>query len=287
MVDTLQVTKPGRYTMSNETYHADPVPAGSLSSSSAKYLLPPYCPAIFKARKDNKTSDRSTIFDIGHAAHSLILHDPQTIVRIEADSWRTKAVQEQKTEAYANGAIPLLAEDHDHVLAMETVFRTHPVASRLVVPGQGRPEQSFFNVDEESNVWLRARVDWIMDHYDDQGRLTVVDYKTTKDVNPNELAKSVHSYGYHRQAAWYLDILTALGFAPHGINFVFIFQMKLPPYLLAVRTLDTPAIALGRQENRRAINTYRQCRESGIWPGFEEDNAEQIPVLSLPAWAVA
>lgn len=279
-----QVTKPGRYEMSNDTYHADPVAAGSLSVSSSKYLLPPYCPAIFKARQDNKISEKNTIFDIGHAAHSLVLNDPQTIVRIEADSWRGKLAQQCRDEAYEQGHIPLLAADHDDVLAMHAVFKTHRIASELIKPGSGRAEQSFFSLDQATNVWLRARVDWIVDHYDEQGRLTIVDYKTTKDVNPSELSKTAHNYGYYRQAAWYIDILTSLGFAPNGAKFIFVFQMKVPPYLIATRTLDAAAITLGRKENRQAIEVYRRCHDSGIWPGFEDDSIEDIPVLSLPSW---
>ena len=66
----------------------------------------------------------------------------------------------------------------------------------------------------------------------------------------------------------------------HG-DLVFIVQEKSPPYLVNVLELDGPALLVGQQRNRRAIDVYRECRESGVWPGYGDD----VAVVGLPRWA--
>jgi hypothetical protein len=63
------ITGPGVYDQVPEhVYHADPIPGGSLSSSGARKLLAPSCPALFKHDQDNPQPHKKT-FDIGTAAH--------------------------------------------------------------------------------------------------------------------------------------------------------------------------------------------------------------------------
>jgi hypothetical protein len=73
-LDTTVITQPGVYDLPADVYHADPVPAelgGSLSSSGAKLLLPPSCPAIYQWARTHPTY--SDAFDFGHAAHKKVL----------------------------------------------------------------------------------------------------------------------------------------------------------------------------------------------------------------------
>ena len=56
---------------------------------------------------------------------------------------------------------------------------------------------------------------------------------------------------------------------------------KTEPYLVSVVALDVEAINIGRQLNDRAKRIYRECLESGVWPGYP--SAE---LISLPMWAI-
>ena len=85
---TIQITSPGIYDMPAETYHADPVPAGSLSSTGARRILPPGCPALFRYEQQNGTGHRPE-FDFGTAAHKLVLGVGPKLKRINAKDWRT------------------------------------------------------------------------------------------------------------------------------------------------------------------------------------------------------
>lgn len=271
------VDRPGVYEMTNEQYHADPVPGGSLSSTGARRLLAPSCPALFQHERTHGRPARK-VFDFGSAAHMVVLGAGPELVRIGADEWRTNAVKAEVAEARERGAIPLKPADWDQVHAMAAAIRQHPVASRLFAPGSGRPEQSLFWVDQATGVWRRCRPDWLP--YPTGGRLIVPDYKTTVSADPRSIEKSVYDYGYYQQDPWYVDGIRAV-LGVEDVVMVFVFQEKTAPYLIHVVQLDPIAIRAGRRRNREAIAIYQQCTASGQWPGY----SDRVEIVSLPAWA--
>lgn len=273
-----EITEPGVYPdVTAEEYHADPVPGGSLSSTGARKLLPPSCPALFHHEQQHGREPKAH-FDLGHAAHRLVLGDGPTLVPLDFADWRTKAARAERDAVRADGSVPLLADDYAQVQAMAAALRDHPFASRLFTPGTGRPEQTLVWRDQPTGVMCRARLDWL--RAKGRGRLVVPDYKTTRSAEPTAIQRAVHEYGYHQQAAWYLSGVHALGLADDAV-FVFAFQEKTAPYLVTVVELDAMALRIGAARNRRALDIYRECTASGRWPGYRDDVAH----LSLPPWA--
>jgi hypothetical protein len=280
-LDTTVITQPGVYDLPADVYHADPVPpelGGSLSSSGAKLLLPPSCPAIYQWSRTHPTF--SDAFDFGHAAHAAVLGAGPEIVPVFADDWRSKGAREAKDQARAEGKTPLLAKDVAVVDAMAAKLLEHPVASALLDPDHGKPERSLFAQDEASGgVWLRAMLDWLPNP--GPGRLIIPDYKTTADVgDPEAFGRTMANFRYHGQAAWYLDLMRALGLADDAAAFVFIVQSKQAPYLVSVLEPDAEALEIGRAENRAAINLFAKCTSNNEWPGYDEG----VVPASLPGW---
>jgi hypothetical protein len=275
----LIIDTPGVYDgIPDVSYHSDPVPGGSLSASGAKLLLPPNCPARFKYNLEHPPVPKEE-FSFGHAAHKLVLGAGPEFSIVDADDWRTKAAKEKRDEAHSTGAVPLLRSDYDHVQAMATAILAHPLASRLFDPESGKPEQSAFWVDERTGVWRRARFDWLPNPT--SGRMIISDYKTTPHADLDSIQRSVHNFGYAQQAAWYLDAAVALGLHPDPA-FVFVFQERVPPYIVTLVQLDEVALSIGRDLNAQAIDLYRRCTSTGEWPGYSDD----IPTISLPQWYV-
>lgn len=155
------ITEPGVYDIPAEDYHRDPVVGGSLSSSGARKLMAPSCPALFKAWRDEPADDHAEYFDVGKAAHAVALGVGDPIEVIDADGWKTKAAREQRDAAYAAGRTPVLTAQWEAVEAMATRLREHAVAGPLMAPGAGRPEQTIVWRDKTSGVWCRALVDWL------------------------------------------------------------------------------------------------------------------------------
>lgn len=261
--------KPGTYDdMPADEYHADP----ALSSSGARKLLLPSCPAIFDYERRNG-QERKREFDIGTAAHTLLLGFGPQLHVVDADNYLTKVAKKDRDDAYDRGDVPLLPHEFDAVQNMVTEARENTVVQRLL--GKGQPEVSLFWTDEPSGVACRARPDWL-------GPDAIVDYKTSPSASPSSIPKSVADFGYYMQADWYLEATQQLGLLPADAPFYFIFQSKTPPHLVKVVELDETALAIGHDRNALAREVFRDCTEANIWPDFGDD----IELISLPAYEI-
>jgi len=269
------IDTPGVYDIPEDYYHADPIPGGSLSSSGARKILPPSCPAIFRHEQLHGQQHRP-VFDFGHAAHKRVLGVGAPICVVDAPDWRTKAAREQRDAAYAAGHVPVLAAEAAVVEEMSAAILAHPVASMLLDPDAGKPEQSLFWQD--GDIWCRARLDFLR-HPDESGRIIVVDYKTCLSAEPAAIAKSVASYGYHQQAAFYSAGVRALGLADE-VGFLFVCQEKTAPYLVTIAEVDALALRIGQARNEQALEVYAECKATDTWPGHTDD----IALIALPAW---
>lgn len=266
----LIVTEPGVYEMTNSQYHADPVPSGSLSSTGARRLLE--CPAKFRWERDHQQAAKKE-FDFGTAAHQLVLGRGDGITEVKFDSWRTTAAKDAAYAARAKGHVPLLTKDYETAQAMAEAVRRHPVAGPLFA-GPGVAEESLFWQDQETGVWRRARPDWRI------GRI-LVDYKTTVDASDEAIPNTIRTYGYHQQADWYRAGARALGLIEDPA-FLLVFQEKTAPFLVNVVEMTAVTLRIGNHRNRKALALYRECMESGYWPGYGES---QPGLVSLPVWA--
>ena len=239
-------------------YHADP---DSLSVSGAKVLLK--APALFQWQRTHPV--HKDVFDIGSAAHALVLGAGAPLEVVDADSWRSKSAQAIRDAARAQGLTPILEADHRRVIAMADALSAHTLAMRLL--SDGKPEVSAYCEDEATGVTRRARFDWL-------GSSILTDYKTAATVDPRDLAGrygAVKKWGYDQQAAWYLDIARDLGHPAKA--FAFIFQAKEPPYLVTVAQVPEDALWEARQRNATALQRFRDCTEAGVWPGYLPDTA--------------
>lgn len=272
-----EITAPGVYEIPPTIYHADPVPGGSLSSTGARKLLPPSCPAIFEWERAHSRPDTKA-FDLGHAAHDRILGGGPEIVVVPGERWDTTKAKAAVAEVRARGAVPLKQSDMEQIDAMAAALLAHPFAGRLFAEGSGIPEASLFTRDEQTGVMLRGRLDWLP-HNPTGGRLIVPDLKTSRSAEPGKFTRAAVDYGYHCQAAWYSDLVKALDLAD-DIAFVFVVQEKTPPYVVTVVQLDVVALRIGALLNRRAIDIYAECTRTGRWPGYVDDVAH----AALPHW---
>lgn len=272
----MTIIDPGIYTVDDDAYHADPVDGGSLSCTEARLILD--CPARLKHRRDTGPETKRE-FDFGHAAHALVLGVGAPVVVVDYPDWRTKAAKEARDTARAIGEIPVLAHEWAQVVDMAAVLRAHPLASKLLDPERGQPEQSLVWRDQ-SGVMLRCRLDWLP-AIPPRGRLIVTDYKTTRSAEPRAFGRAAATFGYHQQAAWYLDGVTRL-LEVDDPAFVFIVQEREAPYLVSVFELDSTALLIGAERNRHAIRIYQQCRESDTWPAYTDTDG--VTLVSLPRW---
>lgn len=281
------ITDPGIYQMDSETYHADPCPSPSLSSSGA-HMLVSDCPAVFAWHRANRVNKR--VFDIGTASHLMVLEpdlfdQSVAVIRGEtkdgrpSDGYATAAAKEQRDAAYSAGKTPLLAKEVDVLREMRAVLHSDPVARHAFT--NGKPEQSIFWRDEEFGVWCRTRPDWMPNH-----PRYAINYKTADSVKPEDIERTIYNLGYFQKAAWEMDgIEAASGARPE--KFFLVAQCKKLPYTVATFELDPDDLHYGVRLNRKARGIYAWCMERGEWPGYRDDITGPAKAIriKMPGWA--
>jgi len=257
---SIEMAKPGFHDDVPEAdYHADRT---SLSVSGAKVLL--RSPARFLHEQDHPVF--KAVFDFGSAAHALVLGVGPMLVVHEYDAEKVKspkstnAWKAQQAEVREAGNILLLPDEHAEVRAMADKLSEHTLAMRLL--SEGKPEVSAYALDEATGVMRRGRFDWL-------GSSVLTDYKSCVSADPRDLAGRygvVSKWGYDKQAAWYTDLARDLGHP--AAAFAFIFQEKTAPYQVTVAYVDDADLYDARAANRHALERFRDCMESGIWPAY-------------------
>lgn len=273
---TEPVTRPGVYNMDEACYHSDPVPealGGSLSSSGAKLLMPPSCPAIFEhQRRHGKRPTKA--MDLGTVVHGMVLCTGQPVEVLDAPDYKKKAAQDWRDQVIADGHVPMLAEKHAEAVAIADAVRQHPTAGALFAEGDA--ELSGFWVDEEFGAWRRCRWDWLTPYEE------VADLKTCASAAPADIAKAMYNFGYYQQNAFYRDGWAALiGNGEQPRDFLNVFVQTEPPYLITIARLPDEHVELGRKRNREALERYADCTAAGVWPAWSDD----IIDIPLPYWA--
>jgi len=274
---TFVITKPGIYDVPEEEYHADPVPSLSLSSSGAKKM---YEKTPLHYWTDRRLGSKSTsALKLGSAAHIALLEperfDKTYFVMPEGLSMSfaaTKALKEEFGEdgvkelkataksAKEIGQILLSYKDAEIVKGMkEGMGRKESILSKFITCPK---EQSAFWFDDVFRIWRRARFDYLPN----EGRI-FADYKTTTDLSDDAINKAVSNFGWHQQAAWYLDAIKALGLHDKPV-FMFIMQEKSPPYEIRLVELDYQSIADGQVVNGWAMDQFARGIETGEWQGY-------------------
>lgn len=270
---------PGIHALPAEAYHGDPCPAPSLSASIAKLLLektPRHAWMMHPRLNPDYQAETKASFDLGSAAHALVLGDEQRFAVVDADDWRTNAAKAARDDAYKAGKVPLLPHQFAAAKAMAAAARAQLDASSEAQDAfrNGRPEQTM--IWREGDVWCRARLDWLP-----AGGNVFYDYKSTGASAHPDLwgQRTMFDIGADVQAGFYRrGIRALLGIKdPH---FRFVVQENEPPYALSIIGLSPAARILADMKAEIAIETWRWCITHGRWPGYPG----RVAYPDLPVW---
>jgi hypothetical protein len=275
------VSKPGIYTLSEDVYHGDSFPAPCISSGVLKSILlksPLHAWMGHPALNPKHVEYTSDSFDIGTAAHLLLLEGVDKIAVIDAKDYRTNDAKAARDNARLDGKIPLLPHQYEDVKGMVEAAQKCLAESELGIcdlRAEGVSESSW--IWQEESTWLKIRPDWIS-----SDTTLVVDYKTTgNSANPEGIAKIILNFGYHIQDALYRRGVNALtGITP---NFVFLFQETTEPYMCSLISLPDQFQDMANWQVEKGIARFRECLASGNWPGYPT----QVCYPDLPSWAFA
>lgn len=96
------------------------------------------------------------------------------------------------------------------------------------------------------------------------------DLKTCDDASERAWGNSVWGYGYHVQAAIYLDMFNAVT-GESREQFAHVIQESSKPYATARRALSGDYIAIGRDTYREQLRRYARCLSEGYWPEYDDE----------------
>ena len=262
----------GLYNIPADAYRALPYVNNSGLSQLRK------SPAHLRWALDNP-SHKTPALLLGEAAHYAILEPVAFDLRYACspgfDRRTTAGKQAFASWAKENEGKTILSPD-DFCTVKEMAFSvlSHPSAGALLGADRETEVTAIWQ-DSATGLMCKGRIDAISTEFS-----APVDVKTTEDASRHAFERSIFKFGYHRQAAFYLDGLRACG--RDYDHFVFVCVEKSPPYSVAIYRLFEDSLELGRKEIRQLLNLYKKCSESGEWPGYPD----HVQDVSLPAWAV-
>ena len=252
-------------------YHSIP----ALSNSSLSVLK--RSPAEFYARFIAKTmaSEETDAMRLGSAVHMLALeperfHDrylietgpinPSTQKPYGRDTKRFEAwLDIRKTET---SKTVLIYDEFESSMAIAEAFQSHPTIAAIMAASVEKIYERGFElsylVEGQEPIRLKCKPDCVI-----PSEGLIIDLKTTSDPHPDSWKWSAEDYGYHRQAAIYLQAMGAY----YGKTFRFLFGVvrSKAPYEVGVYELDNDSIGRGWSQVESLIAEYAQRKREDNW----------------------
>ncbi len=231
---------------------------------------------IFRTQRPEASSPELLL---GSAVHCAFLEPAELPKRYSVAPKCDRRTKDGKSAwtnhmAEANGRDVITAQQMTDMAGMAAGIRANPKAYQaMTVPAVC--EEPIFWTDDDTGLPLKCMPDRLID-----GDL-IVDLKTTSDgVDPETVGKTIARFGYHRQAAFYLDGLKAAT----GVEgtFLWVFVLSSPPYSSVVVKLGDDDIEQGRHENRATLRELAERKRENNW---QEAWFDKIVEVSLPRWA--
>lgn len=233
---------------------------------------------------------QSAYHRLGQLVHMAIL-EPQRFnaaaLEIPKLDKRTKEGKAEwaRLQAVADqGDKELVTPDEMKVCVGAAVSVSNNLTAREILRGRGAAELSVVWHDEEYETFCKGRLDFVGEL---NGHPIILDVKTTSDTaSLRDWERTVGNYGYHEQAAMYLESLRVLRplYAENGEpverRFLWLVIETEAPYLARVFEADQDALDAGHAEFRKHLATYAACMKSGIWPGYDDG----VEIAGLPPW---
>lgn len=252
------------------TYHADCTDGISLSSGIAKLLLdrPPLWAwtAHPKLNPNFKKSEPKAAFDIGHAAHAMLLENGKGIVVCEFDNWLTKDARRERDDARIAGMTPILIADYERTQEMARIAADALMAIGIDV---NETDNECTMIAEVDGVLCRTRPDIYTEGL-------IVDYKTTgKPLD--QFARQASNFSYDLQQAFYQRVAKELG---QKCEWLFIVQETVFPFPVQIFKTTGEFTEVGRRKFQEALAIWKNCMETDVWHGYDQS----VQILDCMPW---
>lgn len=279
--------------VSEADYHAERfLPPGppALSASAAWLALTQSAEhaALRHPQLGGADTSSSRVQDEGTALHMLLLGAGRRLAPLPYENYRTKAAQQDRDEAVARGAVPLLDAQHDRLQAAADAIRRRLRDAGIELDGVSEVTLAW---DAGHGVRARGRIDHILpaeaglDLEQAQARVTVIDLKTVLSLpGRDKLGRDVVQRGAHVQAAAYTSGLAVLRPQWRINDFLWLVAEREPPFGVMVARPAEDMLELGQKAWAAAVAEWARCCERGF-DGATRGHFFDPITVHAPAWA--
>jgi len=292
------IREPGFYRMPLDRHHSQPCDGPSVTSGVLRKMelqTPADVWAFHLLNKHRWESDDSTALRMGRAMACFIEGGTELLeeeFRVLPANKPKKPTAAQQT-AYDEGrgteagirSVEFWADveadrrdiitetEWDLICTMGKVLAGNQDACAVM---QGIPEVSMAWKDEATDLWCLARPDTVS-----FSGLTT-DYKkmATKGggFDARLVDRRITDFGYDMQGAFACEGFEQL--TGHWPGFGIIAQWEKPPHHVILREIDDEDLRIGQFRNHRSLTRFRECLDSGHWPG----PGENLGAYHRPKW---
>ncbi len=250
--------------LTNEEYHGDF--RNYLSSSDLRRIL--RSPAHYRAPHPQTTAAQ----EVGTLVHEAVLEPSTWQIRrrpapkIDKRTKEGKAIAEWQAAQEQQLGVSFVPEDlYNQVCAIAESVASSLGPTCLLTGGVA--ESSGFG--EYNGQPVKIRPDYMTDD-------VIVDLKTTTDAR--EFERSVFTYGYDIQAAFYTQVAKVID--GKSRKFVWIVVEKDAPYGVQIYEPSEEVMERGLSLVKKGIETYKECAALDVWPGY----SSKTQTIQLPRW---
>jgi len=264
--------------LSNKEYHGH---KESISRSALMdFQISPFTYWAKHLNPARPQKDATRQMTLGSAFHSLILEpmlfgeeyaiEPKKVLLKDSGRTLFEAYKKVCEELETSTKIILTAEEASNLYEMRTKFQSSREAVELI---QGaRVEHSFFWIDKDSGLLLKARPDALHANM-------IVDLKTCNDASPRAIQTAMITGGYHIQGAMIRDAVEAI--EGNRINTVINLCVETKyPHNMGIYILDEFAIDEGEKKYKQLCLDLKTALETNSFCDYG------IQTIGLPKWAM-
>jgi hypothetical protein len=273
----LQTAPPSSDATQLGSYHTD-YDSGDSHSSLELFRESPAKYAAIRVHRTMNADPPTPAMKVGSALHALLFEydseckfavarklPPKSRAALWVDPLKAQHAKTSLTQAQAN-----------LLWGMFVAIANEPDAWNLLVEQDGLNERIFTGLDATGKPILKCKPDRLLKNG------LVVDLKTVDGpVDPSSWSRCLAKWGYHRQAAFYLDVLELAG--QKADKFIFVAVSKDPPHEIGIYLIDEESVEQGRRENKELLERLAECRRTGIW---KHEWQGKVLTAGVPRWAL-
>lgn len=236
-------------------------------------------PLHYKWALENPSEDTQAM-KMGRAIHAAVLQpeDFNDMFAISPVVDRRTSAGKAAWAAFVErcGNREVITED-ENVEVVATANSVHEYARGLLAGCA--TEFPMFWTDERTGIDCKCRVDAVRN---DDDKIVLIDLKTTADASTDVFTRSALKYGYHVQAAHYINGTRAyFGEPEKPVEWWFVAVEKKAPYAVNIIKAEESFLAEGQRQLAVLMNKLKECRDYDIWPGYGTNT------IRMPEWAIS